>query len=454
MKIDNFLIDEQSSIREALAKINKNSHGIIFAKKPSGAISGVATDGDIRRSLISGLNLDSQLVGSINKDFYWEHEGVSRETLIKKLDHQIRVIPILDSDMHLIEVITKHNLPIIQERPVFARSKSPVRISFGGGGSDITNYFFDNGVGAVINSTISFYTHATLHIRNDSKIIIKSLDIDATLSADNLQDCLDSSGKFDLIQAVIKTINPDFGFELDLHSDFPMSSGLGGSAVVAAAILGCFNQFRKDQWSLHELSELAYEAERLHQGIEGGWQDQYATIFGGFNFIEFQRDQNIVYPLRIPSDTLSELEESLILCHTGIKHDSGSIHKDQRSQIHKQEILDLVQKNVDLSYQIRNQLLRGSLSGFGRLLDAAWQFKRQLSSEISNDHLDQIYENAKKNGAVGGKLLGAGGGGFFIFFVAPAEKHQLLSHLAKEGLEVKPFSFEEGGLQSWKVRLP
>ena len=86
MKIDNFLIDEQSSIREALAKINKNSHGIIFAKKPSGAISGVATDGDIRRSLISGLNLDSQLVGSINKDFYWEHEGVSRETLIKKLD--------------------------------------------------------------------------------------------------------------------------------------------------------------------------------------------------------------------------------------------------------------------------------------------------------------------------------------------------------------------------------
>jgi len=94
---------------------------------------------------------------------------------IKKLDHEIRVIPILDKKMCLVDVITKENLPEIEERPVFARSKSPVRISFGGGGSDITNYFFDNGVGAVINSTISFYTHATLHIRNDSKIIIKSV---------------------------------------------------------------------------------------------------------------------------------------------------------------------------------------------------------------------------------------------------------------------------------------
>ena len=452
MKIDDFLIDGEFSIRAALSKIDKNSYGIIFAQKPSGEVYGLATDGDIRRSLILGLELDNKLSECINKNFYWESVNVSRETLIKKLDHKIRVIPILDGDMKLVDVITKENLPEIEERPVYARSKSPVRISFGGGGSDLTHYFSD-GIGAVINATISFYSHATLHIRGDSKIIINSLDLNATLKADSLEELLKVPGNFGLIQAVIKTVNPEFGFELDLYSDFPMSSGLGGSAVVAAVILGCFNQFRKDQWSLHELSELAYQAERLHQGIEGGWQDQYATIFGGFNFIEFQMDQNVVYPLRIPSDKLSELEESLVLCNTGIKHDSGNIHKDQRNQMQQKDVQDLVQKNVELCYQIRNQLLRGSLGEFGRSLDDAWQFKRKLSAEISSEHLDDIYSNAIKNGAIGGKLLGAGGGGFFLFFVPPAQKHQLLSHLASEGLEVKPFRFEAEGLKSWKVRV-
>ena len=452
MKIENFLIDGNCSIKDALTKIDHNSFGIIFSQKKSGEVYGVATDGDIRRSLIAGLDLDDKLDKCINKEFHWEYENVSREALIKKLDHKIKAIPILDSKMHLIDVITKENLPKIEEMPVYARSKSPVRISFGGGGSDLTHYF-SQGIGAVINATVSFYSHATLHIRSDSKIIIHSLDLRSTLKADNIEDCLNAKGEFGLIQAVIKTINPDFGFELDLHSDFPMSSGLGGSAVVAAAILGCFNQFRKDQWSLHELSELAYQAERLHQGVEGGWQDQYATIFGGFNFIEFKMDQNVVHPLRIPQEILLELEESLVLCNTGVQHHSGNIHKDQRGQMRNKDKQALVKKNVDLCYKLRNQLLRGSLIEFGKSLDAAWKFKRDLSNEISNPQLDRIYDQAMKNGAIGGKLLGAGGGGFFLFFVLPSTKHLLLSHLEKEGLKASPFRFESDGLKSWKVRL-
>jgi len=452
MKIENFLIDGNCSIKDALTKIDNNSFGIIFSQTKSGEVYGVATDGDIRRSLIAGLGLDDKLDKCINKEFHWEDNNASREALIKKLDQKIKVIPILDSKMHLVDVITKENLPEIEEMPVYARAKSPVRISFGGGGSDLTHYF-SNGIGAVINATVSFYSHATLHIRSDSKIIIHSLDLRSTLRADNLVDCLNAKGEFGLIQAVIKTVNPDFGFELDLYSDFPMSSGLGGSAVVAASILGCFNQFRKDQWSLHELSELAYEAERLHQGVEGGWQDQYATIFGGFNFIEFKMDQNVVHPLRIPPEILLELEESLVLCNTGIQHNSGNIHKDQRNQMRSKNKQALVQKNVDLCYKLRNQLLRGSLMEFGKSLDTAWKFKRDLSNEISNSQLDGIYDQAMMNGAIGGKLLGAGGGGFFLFFVPPSSKHLLLSHLEKEGLKASPFRFESDGLKSWKVRL-
>ena len=112
-----------------------------------------------------------------------------------------------------------------------------------------------------------------------------------------------------------------------------MSSGLGGSAAVSASILGCFNQFKTDKWTRHELSELAFQAERLYLGIAGGWQDQYATIFGGLNFIEFESKQNIIHPLRIDKEIINELEESLILCDTGKGHDSGEIHEDQRSML-------------------------------------------------------------------------------------------------------------------------
>jgi D-glycero-alpha-D-manno-heptose-7-phosphate kinase len=250
----------------------------------------------------------------------------------------------------------------------------------------------------------------------------------------------------------LRAVRPEFGFELFLHSDFPMSSGLGGSAVVSASILGCFNQFRRDQWDLHELAEIAYQAERHYLGVAGGWQDQYATVFGGFNFMEFRMDQNIVHPLRIHPDTLLELEECLILCDTGTTHDSGDIHQDQRQQMAAVHVRDMVETNVRLSYEMRNDLLRGRLRQFGQSLDKAWQFKRQFSEKISSSRLDQIHAEAKSNGAIGGKLLGAGGGGFFLFYAPPYRKHQLIAHLEASGLKIRPFRFEPQGLQAWTVR--
>ena len=163
-------------------------------------------------------------------------------------------------------------------------------------------------------------------------------------------------------------------------------------------------------------------------------------------------EQNIVHPLRIHADTLLELEESLILCDTGTMHDSGDIHQDQRRQMEQTDIRKLVQANVEISYRMRNQLLRGKLLQFGQLLDEAWQFKRQLSSKISTTRLDQIYEDARSHGAIGGKLLGAGGGGFLLFYISPFRKHQLIAHLKQAGLQVRSFRFEQDGLQAWTVR--
>jgi D-glycero-alpha-D-manno-heptose-7-phosphate kinase len=200
------------------------------------------------------------------------------------------------------------------------------------------------------------------------------------------------------------------------------------------------------------MAEIAYQAERLSLQISGGWQDQYACTFGGFNFMEFTLDDNLVHPLRLTNKTKLELEQSLVLCDTGISHNSGNIHDDQKISMSEKKIHDLVKLNVENTHKIKNKILKGNLDDFAKLLDTAWQFKRRFSSKISNKKLDNIYSGAKKNGAVGGKLLGAGGGGFFIFYVKPFFRSKLVKYLKSNNLDVVNFSFDENGLQSWKFR--
>jgi D-glycero-alpha-D-manno-heptose-7-phosphate kinase len=450
--MDKFKILETKSLREGLKCIDSNHHGAVFTVNEAGAVTGIATDGDIRRKLLENASLDDPIKIASNPNFFWANKGASREELLKKLDQRIKVIPVLDENMYLVKIISHTNLLIQEEGEIYARGISPVRVSFGGGGSDVTNYF-SKGDGAVINATISLYSHATLRARADKRILIHSLDLDELLEADNLEEALQFSSSFGLIQALLRLIKPDFGFELLLHSDFPVKSGLGGSAAVSSAVLGCFNQFRSDRWDLHEMAELLFQAERFYFGIAGGWQDQYATVFGGFNFMEFKMDGNIVHPLRISEDVLRELEESLILCDTGITHDSGNIHEDQRKNTQHDDVNSKVQENVKLTYLLRNHLLRGQLSDFGKSMNEAWKLKRQFSNKISSPHLDQIYELAIKSGALGGKLLGAGGGGFFLFYVPPFSKFQVIETLKKTGLKIRPFKFDLEGLRSWSCRL-
>jgi len=446
-----YQIPQTSSLRAALEKIEQNLHGLILTTNEQGAVVGLATDGDIRRSLLEGVSLDDRIGQCANLNFIWADENASREMLLKQLNKKIRLIPLLDDDKKLKGVVSDNYLPTQQEVPVYARARAPARISFSGGGSDLT-HFFINTAGAVINSTIAIYSHATLRLRSDQRIIVHSSDLNDTLHADNLSDALTKEGHFGLILAVLKVVEPDHGFELYLDSDFPMKSGLGGSAVVSAVILGCFNQFRRDRWDLHELAELAFQAERLYLGIAGGWQDQYASVFGGFNFMEFNMEQNIVHPLRIHPDVLLELEENLVLCDSNLEHDSGNIHVHQEKQMQQAEVNQKVKESVELTYEMRNHLLRGRLSQFGRDLDKAWHLKRKFSDMISDPQLDEIYDIAMAHGALGGKLLGAGGGGFFLFYVPAIHKLDLVAVLHNNGRVTRQFRFEEGGLRAWTVR--
>lgn len=257
----NFTIKKTNTIKEALKKIESNSEGIICIVDDSNEVIGVATDGDIRRKLLEGISLEQPIEICRNESYVYATNEDSREGLLKLLDNGAKAIPVIDKNKKFIKLISRNNLPISEERKNFARSRAPVRISFGGGGSDLT-HFFSKSNGAVINATISIYSHAYLKQRNDNRVIIKSRDLDEIIDEDNLEKAIKKSSKLDLIQSIIKLIRPKFGFELEIYSDFPPNSGLGGSSAISAAVLGCFNEFRKDPWDTYELSEL--EIGRAH----------------------------------------------------------------------------------------------------------------------------------------------------------------------------------------------
>ena len=447
----NYTVSKFSTIRESLEKININTIGMVFVIDENEQVIGVATDGDIRSSLLKKTTLSDTIDQAFNPNFIWRRDTDSRESILKLLDSRIKAVPILDNDMKLTDIVTTAKFPLVIEKEIYARSKAPVRISFAGGGSDLTHYFMSEG-GAILNATISLYCHATLRPRRDLKITINSLDLGETIEFDSLENMLLKSDSFDLFRSILQLIQPEFGFDLSINSDFPKGSGLGGSSAVMIAICGCFNEFRMDRWSDYELAEMAFQAERLNMGISGGWQDQYATVFGGLNFIEFKQDNNVIYPLRIKDKTILELEENLVLFEITSGRNSGSIHDDQEETMKSLEVQDMVKKNVAHCYDMKDSLLRGRLSEFGSGLNLAWSLKRQFSKKISNNYLDDIYSYAIKNGALGGKLLGAGGGGFFLFYVKYSSKNELLDAMRRKGFKETKFNFDMKGMQSWSSR--
>ena len=395
MDLDKFTINSKESIKKALIKIEENRKGFVLISNDESQIIGITTDGDIRRQLLINSDIEKGIICCTNKDFVFDLEDITYENIYKKLDDNVKFIPVLNKKGELISIITKDNIPKREENKFIARAKSPVRISFGGGGSDTTAFFKDDN-GAVINSTVSLYSHCSLSKRTDSKIKIDSADLNINKLYLSLNKLLNSEKcPLDLIKATIKVINPSYGFDLYIQSDFPLSSGLGGSAVVVSSIIGCFNEFRIDKWNSYEIAELAYEAERLNMGISGGWQDQYATVFGGFNFMEFSNRQNLIHPLRLSETTKSSLEQNLILCYTNTSHKSGDIHHDQKSNLENKDIQENVKKNVKIAYEMRESLLKENLNVFSNLMNDSWELKKSYSSNISTDYLDKIFEGAK-----------------------------------------------------------
>lgn len=337
------------------------------------------------------------------------------------------------------------------------RSKAPLRIGLAGGGTDVSPYSDTYG-GAILNMTISLSAYATIVPLNEPRIIIEATDRNEKEAYD-LIDELPITGTLDLSKAVYNRVRKDHGpfksgFHLFTYVDAPAGSGLGTSSTLVVAILGAFVEMLKLPLRDYELAHYAYDIERKDLGLAGGKQDQYAAVFGGVNFMEFYADDKvIVNPLRIRTEFLHELENNLVLYYTSTSRESSRIIREQINNVTSKN-----EKSIEAMHQLKEQarmmkeaLLKGQLNEMGRILDYGFQQKRLMAHNISNSEIESIYDVAKKAGASGGKISGAGGGGFMFFYCPGTSRYTVMRALQNFGGEVKKYSFVPHGLTTWSI---
>lgn len=337
---------------------------------------------------------------------------------------------------------------------IIFRSRAPLRISFAGGGTDIDPYpeMFE---GAVISSTIDMYSYCSIKLTQKNVITVHSQDYDVTKVIKNNED-LNKNDKLMLVNSILRNLKIKIrGIEMTLFSDTRIGSGLGASSAVTVAILGNLLSIFGINKSPYEISELAYDIERKDCKIKGGYQDQYSATFGGFNFIEFKKDNIVVNPLRLRKDILHEILGNLILCDTKEKR-SGKIYEkiiESQSRKAKQndeqtEGLHKIKKNA---YEMKDCLLKGNLNEFALLLHEGWVEKQKLDPNISTNKIEKLYNKAREEGALSGKLLGAGGGGYLLLYCDMGKKNKVIKSLTKMDVNITKFNFEKSGLVTWKI---
>jgi len=333
------------------------------------------------------------------------------------------------------------------------RARAPLRISFGGGGTDVSPYCDERG-GCVLNATINRYAYVTLVPNDTGKVRLRSLDLEQGVDYHASTGMPDIDGNMDLAKGVLRKLGEGRelgGFDLYTHTDFPPGSGLGASSTMVVALIAAFDHWLRLGLDAYETARLAFEIERIDLKIKGGRQDMYTAAFGGFNFMEFDGDRVLVNPLRMPRDAVAELEYSLVLAYTGSSRFSSAIIESQMENFAggARESIEAMDRTKELAGELKHELLRGRYRRFGELLHEAWMQKKRMSDRISTPQIDELYEAARAAGAVGGKISGAGGGGFMYFFARFDRRQEVTRALEEHGAQVVYFGFTDEAVTAW-----
>ena len=317
-------------------------------------------------------------------------------------------------------------------------TRSPLRISLGGGGTDLPSYYKEHG-GFLIAAAIDKYVYIMLHKTFQPEFIIKYSQLEKASSIDDI--------KHPIIRECLREVKiEETGLEIASMADIPAGTGLGSSGSFTTALLKALHAYKKSLIHPQQLAEQACEIEINRLGEPIGKQDQYIAAYGGITCFEFlPGDQVEAWPLQISKETLYDLEDNLLLFFTGYSRSASSILKEQDDKS-KQKDKDMA-ANLhfikDLGRKSKDALEKGDLIRFGELMNVHWEHKKQRSGAMSNSKIDEWYSLAVKNGAVGGKLIGAGGGGFLMFYAE--DKMKLRCVMMQQGLQEVRFRFDFEG---------
>lgn len=337
------------------------------------------------------------------------------------------------------------------------RSKAPLRIGLAGGGTDVSPYSDLYG-GAILNATIDLYAYASLEPLNTGKIEFVIDGTGNSLVHDSQKELQLSNG-FELFIGVYNRIIKQFNleplsFRLTSYIEAPQGSGLGTSSTLVVSMLGAFVEWLNLPLGKYDIAHLAYEIERVDLKMSGGKQDQYAATFGGINYIEFfANDQVIVNPLQLKPEIIYELENNLLLYFTATQRLSANIINEQVKNVNEKnsKSVEAMHNLKEQAHQMKDALLRGELDKIGEILKFGWKNKKDMANSISNTLIDSIYNKALENGATGGKISGAGGGGFMFFYCPAVTKIKVARAIETLGGNVQAFKFTQQGLVTWKI---
>lgn len=313
-------------------------------------------------------------------------------------------------------------------------TKTPFRVSFCGGGSDMANFYEKYG-GCVLSTSINKYCYISIHpYFNENQTLLK-------YSENELVDEI-SQIKHKIFRQVLGDMNIH-GVEITSTADIPGGTGLGSSSTFTVGLLNTLNCYKGKFVSKNKLAALACEVEIERLGNPIGKQDQYGAALGGLNFIKFNQDGSVSHePIMMDGKTYKKLQKNLMMFYTGTTRSANTILAEQTKNITSEDKAKNLLKMCGLAKDMKSALESNDISSFGKILDEGWQLKKELASGIANPAIDEAYEIAMKNGALGGKLLGAGGGGFLLFYCEEEKQAQLKKAV---GLKELDFSFERDG---------
>jgi D-glycero-alpha-D-manno-heptose-7-phosphate kinase len=342
---------------------------------------------------------------------------------------------------------------------MLVRARAPLRLGFGGGGSDLSPYCDVFG-GYVLNATLDKYAYAMIEPRDDGDVEFVASDQELRWHGP-LDGAIPYEGGLELHKGVYNRIVRDFcngrplPLTLTTMSDAPPGSGLGSSSTLVVAMVKAFVEYLNLPLGEYDVAHLAFEIERREVGLSGGRQDQYAATFGGVNFMEFYaHDRVVVNPLRVKNWIISELEASLLLCYTGQSRSSATIIEEQLRNLSSNtsaEAIDAMHRVKQEALNMKESLLRGDFKRFVDAINISWASKKRTARNISNDRIETVSARAFEAGALAVKVSGAGGGGFLMLFVDPANRMHVTRALQAAGAQTLTCHFTKHGTEGWKI---